>query len=266
MFFKVFLSLYIHVRFYHPKRGCPTARKAGIQVLDSGFSCGFRIPGTWFLTFCQWNLNFVFQLLAGFRIPWAGIRDSNATILDPTNENFPYADPTNKNFLYFRFLKQKHPVLRIPQTKISRIPDPTNKNFLYFRFHKQKHPKFADPTNKKFPVIQIPQTKFSPIADPTNKNFLYFRSHKQKHPVLRIPQAKIYRISDPLNKNFPYSGSHYQNFPIFQIPQTKLLFPIPKEKISRIVDSGLPCLLRKRECTLVVWFISILFFIYSCLW
>ena len=49
MFFKVFLSLYIHVRFYHPKRGCPTARKAGIQVLDSGFSTvdsGFQVLGS----------------------------------------------------------------------------------------------------------------------------------------------------------------------------------------------------------------------------
>ena len=49
MFFKVFLSLYIHVRFYLPKRGCPTARKEGIQVLDSGFSTvdsGFQVLGS----------------------------------------------------------------------------------------------------------------------------------------------------------------------------------------------------------------------------
>ena len=169
MFFKVFLSLYIHVRFYHPKRGCPTARKAGIQVLDSGFSTvdsGLQVLGSWLFV--------VFQLLAGFRIPWAGIRDSKATILDPTN----------KNFLYFRFHKQKHPVLRIPQTKISRIPDPTNKNFLYFRFHKQKHP-----------VLRIPQTKISRIADPTDKIFPYFRSHKQNSC-----------IPDPKSKNFPDCG------------------------------------------------------------
>ena len=251
MFFKVFRSLYIHVCFYHPKRGLPTARKAGVQVLDSGFSTvdsGFQVLGSWLFV--------VFQLLAGFRIPWAGISDSKATILDPTN----------KNFAYSRSHKQKFPVFQIPQAKTSRITDPTNKNLPYYGSHKQK-----------FSVFQIPQTKTSRIADPTNKNFLYCRSHKQKFPVFQIPQAKTSRIPDPTNKNLPYFRSHKQKFPVFQIPLSKFslisdptnktpVFPIPKAKISRIVESGVPCMLRERECTAVIWFISILFFIYSCLW
>ena len=31
--------------------------------------CGFRIPGTGFGFFCQWNLDSEFQSFAGFRIP-----------------------------------------------------------------------------------------------------------------------------------------------------------------------------------------------------
>ena len=151
MFFKVFLSLYIHVRFYHPEKRSPHCKKGRNPSLGFWIQhCGFRIPDTWFLIFCQWNLNFVFQLLAGFRIPCAGIRDSNATILDPTKIKFPVCGSH----------KQKFPVIQIPQAKTSRICGS----------HKQK-----------FPVFRIPQTKISP----------YSRSHKQKFPVFRIPQTKL---------------------------------------------------------------------------
>ena len=165
--------LYIHVRFYHPEKRSPHCKKGRNPSLGFWIQhCGFRIPDTWFLIFCQWNLNFVFQLLAGFRIPWAGIRDSKATISDPTNKNFPHSgshkqvsripDPTSKNFPYCGSRKQKFAIFRIPQAKISRIADPTNKNFPYSGSHKQK-----------FPVFRIPQTKL-----------LYSRSQKQKFPVL----------------------------------------------------------------------------------
>ena len=49
MFFKVFLSLYIHIVSIILKKGRPTARKAGIQVLDSGFTTvdsGFQVLGS----------------------------------------------------------------------------------------------------------------------------------------------------------------------------------------------------------------------------
>ena len=36
---------------------------------------GFRSPSTgWFQIFCQWNVDFRFQSLVGFRIPWAVFR------------------------------------------------------------------------------------------------------------------------------------------------------------------------------------------------
>ena len=165
--------LYIHVRFYHPEKRSPHCKKGRNPSLGFWIQHrGFRIPGTWFLIFSQWNLNFVFQLLAGFRIPWAGSRDSKATISDPTNKNFPYSGSHKQKFL----------VYRIPQAKISRIADLPNKNFPYSGSHKQK-----------FPLLRIPQTKISRIPDPRSKNFPYFgseakllysRSQKQKFPVL----------------------------------------------------------------------------------
>ena len=157
--------LYIHVRFYHPEKRSPHCKKGRNPSLGFWIQhCGFRIPDTWFLIFCQWNLNFVFQLLAGFRIPWAGIRDSKATISDPTNKNFPYSgshkqvsripDPTSKNFPYCGSRKQKFAIFRIPQAKISRIADPTSKNFPYFGSHKQNSC-IPDPKSKNFPYCGI---------------------------------------------------------------------------------------------------------------
>ena len=127
--------LYIHVRFYHPEKRSPHCKKGRNPSLGFWIQhCGFRIPDTWFLIFCQWNLNFVFQLLAGFRIPWAGIRDSKATISYPTNKKFPYS--------------------MIPRSKTSRIPDPTSKNFPYFGSHKQNSC-IPDPKSKNFPYCGI---------------------------------------------------------------------------------------------------------------
>ena len=139
--------LCMHVRYYHPEKRSPHCKKGRNPSLGFWIQhCGFRIPGTLFLIFCQWNLNFVFQLLAGFRIPWAGIRDSKATISDPTNKNFPYSgshkqvsrisDPTSKNLPYCGSRKQTFHIFRTPQAKISRIADPINKNFPYSGSHK----------------------------------------------------------------------------------------------------------------------------------
>ena len=48
---------------------------------------GFRISG--FQELCRWNLDSAFQLLEGFRIPWAAIRIAKPGIPDYTSKNSP---------------------------------------------------------------------------------------------------------------------------------------------------------------------------------
>ena len=58
----------------------PHARESK-TVLASGFhAVDFRIPGTGFLIFFYWNLDFGFQLLVGFRIPKTRVSYSTSEI------------------------------------------------------------------------------------------------------------------------------------------------------------------------------------------
>ena len=171
--------------------------------------------------------------------------------------------PPGRNF--FRGLSRH----RVPRS-LSSITDSKAQDF---GCHKQKFPySWIQLTknsytpgsyNKKFPVFLIPQAKISRSPDPTNKSLLYSESHTQKFPVFRIPQAKISRVPDPTRKNFPYSGSHKQQLPVVQITQAKIsrildasnktaVFRSQKQKFPGLVESGLPCMLLKRECTSVV--------------
>ena len=70
----------------------PHARESK-TVLDSGFhAVDFRIPGTGFLIFFYWNLDFGFQLLVGFRIPKTRISFSTSEFVPDSGflkQNFP---------------------------------------------------------------------------------------------------------------------------------------------------------------------------------
>ena len=54
-------------------------------VLDSGF----HAVDSGFQELCRWNMDSAFQLLEGFRIPWAAIRMAKPRIPDYTSKNFP---------------------------------------------------------------------------------------------------------------------------------------------------------------------------------
>jgi len=76
------------------------AKTSGPIIIRTGLvfwipRCGFRVPGTGFLIFCQWNLDYGFlEMNSGFTKPW---------IPDLQSSGF-----------------------RIPQAEISRILDSSN--------------------------------------------------------------------------------------------------------------------------------------------
>ena len=51
-------------------------------ILDSRFHAMDSSPETVFRILCQWNLDYGFQSLVGFRIPWAKFRIPTSRILD----------------------------------------------------------------------------------------------------------------------------------------------------------------------------------------
>ena len=162
----------------------------GFQTLDSSF--------------CQWNLDSVFQSLVGFRIPWAVFRIPKPRISDSYNCT-PDSKAQDSGFLQL-YSGFQRPGFRIP-TAVLRIPTPEDSGFLqlYSGFQSAEF---------RIPKRRIPDSyNCTPDSKAQDSGFLQLYSGFQS-AGFRIPTT-VLRI---LKRRIPDSTS--TKFPRFRNPDS----------------------------------------------